>query len=324
MSVTAGIKQSPRPPTTQHPICKLGQQAADGIPNMSAPSPETVAAAAAPQGRLNRACQHCRRRKIKCIIDPQEVDHDLDRCTRCLKLGLDCAFVAPTVKRTRRRNEARIRVLERRLQEIQETVAAGKATTDDGSPSTTSGAEIAALSFSEASGDPLDSGLVSDCLAEELYCAFHSSLAPLYPLVSPPDQSAWQIVRRDRPALFRAVLTAASNTVDPVLSSKLFQGTGAYLAEKAVLAGEKSLDLLQGLLILAIWHHPAKRFQELRFSQYANMAATIVMDLHASNESCYSVSVPEGLSAPTGQLVETCRTFLASYFLCSRYGLPHT
>lgn len=299
---------------------------------------------------LNRTCQDCRQRKIKCTILAQERDGGVRKCTRCFKLGLDCVFTPPATRKTRRRNETRIKELERKLETIQDAVAQGRTTSvlsqrsaselshvteEKRSPralserlqsldravasDATSPQVTIPESLEGASGDVVIRGLVDCSQAEELYELFSDSLAPLYPLVLVPDPLTWQAVRQNRPLLFQAALTAASSGVDPKLSEILFRDTGKLLAEKVVLAGDKSLDLVQALLILATWHHPSKRFEDLKFSQYAHMAATMVMDIRSSNDGRFRIPLPDEPLVPSEQLVETCRTFLACYFLCSRY-----
>ncbi|KAM5344364.1 hypothetical protein ACJ41O_012901 [Fusarium nematophilum] len=84
---------------------------------MSAPGDGVV------ETRLNRTCEGCRRRKIKCILDSPECDTVSKRCVRCTKLDLDCLFSPPAIKRRRKRNETRIRELEQKLEEVRQSVA---------------------------------------------------------------------------------------------------------------------------------------------------------------------------------------------------------
>ncbi|KAK7431309.1 hypothetical protein QQZ08_002080 [Neonectria magnoliae] len=275
---------------------------------------------------LNRTCQS-----------------NLKKCTRCLKLDMECVFLPPAIKKTRKRNEARIKELERKFQQIQESIGDGRGAppvslsslageigiplatrSDDRSPAATSATADTFLSTTSTDGaspDPLSTGLVGHKQAEGLYWAFCHSFAPLYPIVHVPESLTCEATRRVRPALFRAILTVASTSIDPSLSRALFLDTGKYLAAKAVVAGEKSLDLIQALLVLSTWQQPPEKFQGLKFSQHAQMAATMVMDLQSSNEEQYKVPGPELTLIPSDHLLETCRSFLACYFLCSSIAL---
>lgn len=278
--------------------------------------------------RLNRTCTACRKRKVKCTPLTQERDTaPVNTCTRCWKNSLTCVFPPPARKKTRRRNEEKIRDLESRLRAVQAAVESGLGYQSPPDQETASSLpslnELSSKTntikvLDATSTDDVTDGFTSPDLAQELYHTFINDLAPLYPLVSVPGSSTWQTVRSDQPALFRAMITAASISTHPAISSGMFRETARLLAENVVVDGEKSLDLIQALLVLSTWHLPPSAFTELKFSQYAHMAATMVTDLRSSNDKRYvNLALNESFLSPQ-ELVEICRTFLATYFLCSR------
>lgn len=114
--------------------------------------------------------------------------------------------------------------------------------------------------------------------------------------------------------------TAASTSLQPGISARMFRETSQFLAEKVVVDGDKSLDLIQALLVLSTWHLPPNTYNELKFNQYAHMAATMVTDLRCSTDKRYVIPTAGDPSPPSHELAEVCRTFLATYFLCSRYA----
>lgn len=278
--------------------------------------------------RLNRTCTACRQRKVKCMPLAQERDaENVNTCTRCWKQSLSCVFPPAARKKTRRRNEDKLRDLESRLGAVQAALESGlrrqsPTGRDTISPSSTLNEMPSQATVAETldvpAGDPIATDLVSPELAEQLCQTFSNDMAPLYPLVSVPRSSTWMSLRSGRPALSRAMIAAASTSSHPAISARMFRETAHFFAEKVVVAGEKSLDLIQGLLVLSTWHLPPSTFTELKFSQYAHMAATMVTDLRSSNEKCYAVLTPSDPSPPSQELLEICRTFLAAYFLCSR------
>lgn len=278
--------------------------------------------------RLNRTCTACRQRKVKCMPLAQERDtENVNTCTRCWKQSLSCVFPPTARKKTRRRNEDKLRDLESRIGAVQAALQSGLRR-----QSLPDRDEVSSLpAFPEApsqtfvmgtldvpAGDPVTTGLVSPELAGKLCQTFSNDLAPLYPLVSVPISSTWQSLQSGRPALFRAIITAASTSTQPAISARMFRDTAQFLAEKVVVAGQKSLDLIQALLVLSTWHLPPSTFTELKFSQYAHMAAAMVTDLRSSNDKRYAILTPSDHSIASHELIETCRTFLAAYFLCSR------
>lgn len=278
--------------------------------------------------RLNRTCTACRQRKVKCMPLAQEREAENgNTCTRCWKQSLSCVFPPAARKKTRRRNEDKLRELESRLGAVQAVLESGlrrqsPTGRDTISPSSTLNEMPSQTTVAETidvpAGDPVATGLVSPELAEQLCQTFANNLAPLYPLVSVPISSTWQSLQSGRPALFRAMIAAASTSTHPAISARMFCETARFLAEKVMMAGEKSLDLIQALLILSTWHLPPSKFTELKFSQYAHMAATMVTDLRSSNDKRYAILTPSDPLPPSHELIEICRTFSAAYFLCSR------
>jgi hypothetical protein len=169
----------------------------------------------------------------------------------------------------------------------------------------------------EFDNDALNKGLLTPELAESLYETFLTRLAPIFPLVASPQGLTWEAVRRSRPAFFRAAITAAAICVDAKLAESLFADTEVFLIDQVVLRGSKSLDLIQALLLLSAWHHPPKKFQDFKFSQFVHAAATIVIDLRSSHDPRFRIP-PRFTSIPSTDLVDACRTFIACYLCCSR------
>jgi len=70
-------------------------------------------------------------------------------------------------------------------------------------------------------------------------------------VVIPPLQGIFHF-RQDHPFLFRACIAVAAHT-DPLLQMRLGEDMLRYVGERMLLCTEKSLDLLQGLLVLIAW-----------------------------------------------------------------------
>lgn len=166
--------------------------------------------------------------------------------------------------------------------------------------------------------DPVERGLVDEGLAEELCNRFCTELLPHYPIVLPPCNSSWRTLQQDRPSLFRAVLATASSSIRPDLWTTLFRDAERHVLEQAMIMGRKSLDLIQAALVLATWSHPPDSFEDLNFSQFANVAATMVIDLRSSNDRQHQIPSETAMLHTEGQ-VERARAFSACYLICSRY-----
>jgi hypothetical protein len=273
----------------------------DGVPHSPARPPI-----------LNRTCQGCRQRKIRCVFTLEQANTGNRQCDRCRKLSLVCLFLPPkkSCKPRRRHNDAQIRELERKVEALQ----------NPRTPTVASSLPASEGESSSAASQSLDSKFpMSENFARELYNSFYEHLAPVYPIVRVPSPASWQTVQAETPVLFQAAITAGCSRIDPDLSDRLFVATGKILAEKVLMMGEKSLELVQALLIMSVWHQPPKQFQALRFNQYATMAAAMMTDLQWQLEEIHGTPADliRSYSIPDDALAWN-RTYLACYFLCSR------
>ncbi|KAH0496132.1 hypothetical protein TgHK011_003511 [Trichoderma gracile] len=299
---------------------------------------------------LNRTCEGCRQRKIKCIIETPQSSTNARKCARCSKFNLDCIFLPPAIRRRRNKNETRIKELEQKLQQLQDALAESSAEADAGiaysegshsenvfesfhpdfqQPSISSAYSLPPETFLptvssySTSEDPVSTGLVSPELANDLITTFCQTMASIYPLVQVPSDWTWQQTRDAKPALFRAILTAASSDRDSASFKAMFRNTGMYVTEEVSIKGTKSLDLIQALLVLSAWYCPMEDFRKLKFSHYANLAGSMLLDLRSSNDEQYWVPSAKNSFVYSEQLAETCRTFLACYFLCSSMAFSY-
>ncbi|KAL6817480.1 hypothetical protein V8C40DRAFT_75326 [Trichoderma camerunense] len=291
---------------------------------------------------LNRTCEGCRQRKIKCINGSRR--SGAQKCDRCSKLDVDCVFRPPAIRRRRNKNDTRIKALEQKLQELQDAISETPAQFDAEIPysdplntefmnaslfsdpeqqPTSLGDSLPPLAFVSTGDpyltpdDPVSIGLVSSEFAHEMFSTFCVNMASIYPLVLLPSHWTWQHTRNIKPALFRAVLSVASSSHEPECCKVLFRNTAKYVAEEVAMHGNKSLDLIQAYLVLSAWYCLVEDFQKLMFSQYANMAASLVLDLMSSNDEQYRIPSANESFVHSEQLIETSRTFIACYFLSS-------
>jgi hypothetical protein len=81
---------------------------------------------------------------------------------------------------------------------------------------------------------------------------FRTSLAPQFPFVVIPPEATSESLRRERPMLWKAILTAAS-CYDPSRREAMGWELIEEFSTRLLLKAEKSLDLLQALLIHLAW-----------------------------------------------------------------------
>uniref|UniRef100_A0A093VAG9 Transcription factor domain-containing protein n=1 Tax=Talaromyces marneffei PM1 TaxID=1077442 RepID=A0A093VAG9_TALMA len=89
---------------------------------------------------------------------------------------------------------------------------------------------------------------------DDLLDIFRRDMAHQAPFISVPVQMSAQALARERPVLYRAIMTVTSYH-DSVYQLHMGQELVKYMMERLILLGEKSLDLLQGLLIYINWYN---------------------------------------------------------------------
>ncbi|KAK3700908.1 hypothetical protein LTR37_015711 [Vermiconidia calcicola] len=182
--------------------------------------------------------------------------------------------------------------------------------------------------------------------ARQLFETYRKDLFPHYPVVVVPDSTSADDLRQTKPTLFLAIIAAAAAKDNPELSALLDKEVLHAYATKSVVHSEKSVELIQSLLLSAIWYHPPSKFGQLKYYEYIHMAATMAMDigigsrpvshrnrfgtntsnresrianLHhledATNPDLSMTPRSQGQSPDTAN-IESRRTFLACYLVC--------
>jgi hypothetical protein len=174
--------------------------------------------------------------------------------------------------------------------------------------------------------DVIDRGVLTWEVAEELFHIFINDLFPHYPCVYFAPGTSPEKTRRKKPILFLAVIAAASGKTDPHLYSMLHSEVVAAYAQRTIIHGEKSLELVQAQIVTSIWYYPPGRFSRLKFYQYIHMATTMAMDIGIGtnpnpSRKRYGVDLEEPSSniepdsAKLGEELEKRRTILTCYLI---------
>ncbi|KAF9871518.1 zn 2cys6 transcription factor [Colletotrichum karsti] len=153
--------------------------------------------------------------------------------------------------------------------------------------------------------------------AEKLLQTFRVMLKN-YPCVSLPPDATVTSLSKTKPFLLLAILATASG-------STALQGHTLYdeefrkiLGLKFVAGCERTMELLQGLLIYTAWYPFHLRPKSKQAFQYVRMAAEILQDLDLAD-------APPGLTAasdPTPEQIDGMRAYLSCYYLISAHVLP--
>ena len=168
------------------------------------------------------------------------------------------------------------------LRSDQLTVGKGGAHTIEGSPP----------SFTSRSKDVIHKGLLTIDAANLLLNEFRATLMPHCPFVVISPQISAEGLRRDKPFLFLAILTAALYDNMP-LQRTLEKEVKKMISDCMIFDGPVSFEILQGLLVhlawyglervlILIWANKCRcqcHSRPRRFSQYLHLALSIITDL---------------------------------------------
>ena len=177
--------------------------------------------------------------------------------------------------------------------------------------------------------DVIDRQILDANTAYQCFDRYVHEMAPVLPFVVFPQGTKGEDVRRTKPILFLAILSAACNTIRPDLYPLLVTEIMRTYADRVVLRGQKTMELVQALLISTTWYAPPDRYEELNFNQLIHMAAVLAIDLgmgkrmktpNIGMSKEYAQKKPFSTS-PNPEAPETRRTWLGCYFMCANASM---
>ncbi|KAL2841696.1 hypothetical protein BJY01DRAFT_217227 [Aspergillus pseudoustus] len=170
--------------------------------------------------------------------------------------------------------------------------------------------------------DIIERGLVNYALALESFTRFVDQMADHIPLVVFPPGTQMDHIRRDRPILFHAIVAVSIGRFEPSAQSPLLQELYKTIAERVIVKGEKSLDLVQALLVSCMFYTPPENFEEIKFYQLAQLAVSVGMDIGMNRKSSTKIKpfnllreVVRNSSTADPDSSESRRTWLGCYFV---------
>ena len=169
--------------------------------------------------------------------------------------------------------------------------------------------------------DVVDRQILSSAKATEIFQFYREKMAPHFPVVVfPPHVTAGQ-VRQTKPILFLAILSVASRHKHSDLQLTLSREITQTYADRVIIKGEKSLELVQAMQVSTIWH-VAEDPNDTRSFQLIHLATTMGMALRFTNANGVSVlgtgirSRPDEAAEPGDETIQKKRALLSCYTLC--------
>ncbi|KAF8543337.1 hypothetical protein BDD12DRAFT_726571 [Trichophaea hybrida] len=193
--------------------------------------------------------------------------------------------------------------------------------------------------------DVIDQQLLSLDMATELFDLFKEQIAPHFPAIVVPPEATASEIRRTKPTLFLAILAASSGRSHPDLRRALQKETAKAYADRIMVKSEKSLELVQALLLTSIYYYPPDVYEELSFYIIIHMAASMALDLGLGRKPNYNFKALQirepipptaNFGHPLGKnfdwprpknpfpdptTIESRRTFLGCFWACSNVAI---
>ena len=203
---------------------------------------------------------------------------------------------------------------------IMETVA----TPQCGEKSSGSGAGV-------READVVDREVLSMTLAGELFARYTTQMCQHLPGVVFPAGTTVSELRAAKPILFLSVMAAASSEM-PGLQRILTKELMQVFAEKIIIDGQKSLELVQALHVAVIWYWPPERFEELKFYQLVHVAAVMAIEIGLGRKKQARGGFRKHIATawkdhplrntpPDPTTIEARRTWLTCYFLATNTSM---
>lgn len=169
--------------------------------------------------------------------------------------------------------------------------------------------------------DIIDRGVISSELATTLLNLYREELFAEYPGITIGKNVTVDELRSKKPALFMAVMAAASQSMGSTLSNKLHEELVYFYARSLFVNGEKSLQHVQALFVSVAYYTPPSNPGQMQIYQYTNLAASMALELGLASKPRTHEQLPKRAIrslqriSSAEELLEHCRTILSLYTL---------
>jgi hypothetical protein len=188
--------------------------------------------------------------------------------------------------------------------------------------------------------DIMERGVISWDLAEDLLQSYKRD--KYFPgVVIPPEITAVHLWKK-KPALFCAIMAAASRPKGAALSNRLHDEVVLLYARQLFIEGKRSLEYIQALLVTVIYYAPSNSMAQMQSQIYqfgtmlasnscpgvtncnpGTMAASMALELGLASKPRTHEQLPKRAIRPSqrissaGELLQNCRLILSLYVMCA-------
>jgi hypothetical protein len=179
----------------------------------------------------------------------------------------------------------------------------------------------------EGSNDVIDSGLLGISDANSLFHYFQTTFISRFPFIILPPQTTADSLRLASPFLFLSIM-AATTFHNPPIQRHLGSLIKRKICSQLIMRAERSLDLLQGLLVHLAWYHYFLNPQAPQMSLVLQLCIALVHELGIDKSPCERKKDKFGIENEvsgdgqneSSRSLEEKRALLGTYFLASSFA----
>ncbi|KAK4144925.1 transcriptional regulator WAR1, partial [Dichotomopilus funicola] len=184
----------------------------------------------------------------------------------------------------------------------------------------------------EQQPDVVERGILTMGTAGELFLRYVNRMCPHLPgVVLAPGMTVAEL-RASQPTLFLSVMATAASEL-PALQRTLTKELMQVFADRIIVHGGKSLELVQALTVAVIWYWPPERFEELKFYQLVHIAAVMAIEIGLGRKKPAKSGFRKHISyawrdhplrkppPPDPTTIEGRRTWLTCYFMTTNTAM---
>ncbi|KAF2260070.1 hypothetical protein CC78DRAFT_536671 [Lojkania enalia] len=296
--------------------------------------------------RQKAACQNCTKAKAKC--SPSENSPEI--CYRCQRLNKTCVYDEFARKRGPKAR-SRVKQLEQRVDNLIDLLTANGQVTPsvpasadvpiEISDSVTQNDQIEVLNPSETSTAPLETpesqwdkdettdsfdpvavGMVDLERATILLREYKESFTSSFPFVIIPAEMSADDLRHQQPFLFHAIM-AIMTYKTPMIQHLIACNFKNQMATRMIVRSDKSLGILQALLVFAAWYHFSYRAHSQHITIIIQLCVALIQDLGLSKnprEKLRNVAPDRGVVFNSQRYAAEQRAFLGTYYLAVAFA----
>ncbi|KIW87089.1 uncharacterized protein Z519_12386 [Cladophialophora bantiana CBS 173.52] len=276
--------------------------------------------------RSSRACITCRRMKTRC-----EIDEALgNACKLCIRARRQC-IMQDIPRRRKRKTTERVADLEQKINALTALLRANETSSpgDHGKHPTVCSDSAGTSASNEQTSAKSDKTLIAKALSRGLldwetackaFDRYKDEMCRYFPFVVFPSTSDAIAVKQQQPLLFFAVITVGLASMQTTVDAELCDMLIKDLALRVVYNGERSLELVQTLIVHITFYGRAKNMRDLNFNQMVHMASTMALDIglgrrpHKSSLTQYND--PHQLESPAAR-----RAWLGCYYMATSVSM---